>query len=141
MMASREEGMPAIGSPLRRKRLQTEDNIRISTHLSAANLRRPRINTLNNEEEDRPSRQVSLRKATSKMTLSPIKFCTSALSKTRRDWQCPARHGLPSASPRGPTSEDGSPTDWLSSTAWCGWWWGGYGWDCWRDRCRWGGRR
>jgi hypothetical protein len=68
--------MPPLASPQRRKRVHTEDNIRIPNVSSASNLKKIRINTLQNEE-DVLQRENSVRRLTFKPNLSPIKYCTS----------------------------------------------------------------
>ena len=71
---AKETQMPPIHTPPRRKRLHTEDNIRVSVASSTTNLKKIRINTLQNEEEVL-QRQNSLRKVGKKLNLSPIKYC------------------------------------------------------------------
>lgn len=79
-------------SPLRRKRLHTEDNIRLADRFSASNLKKARINTLQNEEESL-TREPSLRKASSKLNLSPIKYCISTYTQTKQGSPFPASAG------------------------------------------------
>ena len=71
--------MPPLHTPARRKRLLTEVNIRVSVASSTANLKRIRINTLQNEEEVL-QRQNSLRKVGKRLNLSPIKYCKACAS-------------------------------------------------------------
>lgn len=77
--SAKDTQMPPLHTPARRKRLLTEDNIRVSVASSTANLKRIRINTLQNEEEVL-QRQNSLRKVGKRLNLSPIKYCKACAS-------------------------------------------------------------
>lgn len=69
--------MPRIDSPIRRKRLMTEDNI---PSKGSNSLKKARINTMG-EELPSPTRQGSLRSLKpASSALSPIKYCTRLLS-------------------------------------------------------------
>lgn len=76
---AKDTQMPPLHTPTRRKRLHTEDNIRVSVASSTTNLKKIRINTLQNEEETL-QRQNSLRKVGKKLNLSPIKYCKDCLT-------------------------------------------------------------